>query len=42
MMQGRELTIAYTPDSDDAFYYCGLEIGRVRARRGGCGSIAPP
>ena len=31
MTQGRELTIAYTPDSDDAFYYCGLEIGRVRA-----------
>jgi 1,4-dihydroxy-6-naphthoate synthase len=25
-----ELTIAYTPDSDDAFYYCALEAGRVR------------
>jgi 1,4-dihydroxy-6-naphthoate synthase len=25
----RELTIAYTPDSDDAFYYFGLETGRV-------------
>jgi 1,4-dihydroxy-6-naphthoate synthase len=25
-----ELTIAYTPDSDDAFYYCALESGRVR------------
>jgi 1,4-dihydroxy-6-naphthoate synthase len=27
--QGRELTIAYTPDSDDAFYYHALETGRV-------------
>jgi len=26
----RPLTIAYTPDSDDAFYYHGLETGRVR------------
>lgn len=25
-----ELTIAYTPDSDDAFYYAALEAGRVR------------
>ncbi|MBO0698681.1 MAG: hypothetical protein J2P46_09825 [Zavarzinella sp.] len=25
-----ELTIAHTPDSDDAFYYCALEAGRVR------------
>jgi 5,8-dihydroxy-2-naphthoate synthase len=25
-----ELTIAYTPDSDDAFYYDALEAGRVR------------
>ncbi len=35
MTQGRELTIACTPDSDDAFYYRGLEAGRVRlpARR---------
>ena len=24
------LTIAYTPDSDDAFYYFALETGRVR------------
>ena len=29
MMHGRELTIAYTPDSDDAFYYHALETGRV-------------
>ncbi len=29
-MPGKEaLTIAYTPDSDDAFYYFGLETGRV-------------
>src|SRR5271165_1944938 len=35
MTQGRELSIAYTPDSDDAFYYHALETGRVRppARR---------
>jgi 1,4-dihydroxy-6-naphthoate synthase len=26
----RTLTIAYTPDSDDAFYYFALETGRVR------------
>jgi 1,4-dihydroxy-6-naphthoate synthase len=26
----RPLTIAYTPDSDDAFYYDALETGRVR------------
>jgi 1,4-dihydroxy-6-naphthoate synthase len=26
----RTLTIAYTPDSDDAFYYYALETGRVR------------
>jgi 1,4-dihydroxy-6-naphthoate synthase len=26
----RPLTIAYTPDSDDAFYYFALETGRVR------------
>jgi 1,4-dihydroxy-6-naphthoate synthase len=25
-----ELTIAYTPDSDDAFYYAALEAGQVR------------
>ena len=30
MTRGRELTIAYTPDSDDAFYYFALETGRVR------------
>jgi 1,4-dihydroxy-6-naphthoate synthase len=29
MAQTSELTIAYTPDSDDAFYYYGLETGRV-------------
>ncbi len=26
----RDITIAYTPDSDDAFYYFALETGRVR------------
>jgi 1,4-dihydroxy-6-naphthoate synthase len=31
--QRREITIAYTPDSDDAFYYYALEAGRVRAPR---------
>jgi 1,4-dihydroxy-6-naphthoate synthase len=30
MARARTLTIAYTPDSDDAFYYFGLEAGRVR------------
>jgi 1,4-dihydroxy-6-naphthoate synthase len=30
MAGARTLTIAYTPDSDDAFYYFGLESGRVR------------
>jgi 1,4-dihydroxy-6-naphthoate synthase len=30
MTSDRELTIAYTPDSDDAFYYFALETGRVR------------
>ena len=30
MGQRKPLTIAYTPDSDDAFYYFGLETGRVR------------
>jgi 1,4-dihydroxy-6-naphthoate synthase len=30
MRRARTLTIAYTPDSDDAFYYFGLETGRVR------------
>jgi 1,4-dihydroxy-6-naphthoate synthase len=30
MTRTRTLTIAYTPDSDDAFYYFGLETGRVR------------
>ena len=30
-MHARTLTIAYTPDSDDAFYYFALETGRVRA-----------
>ena len=28
-MSARPLTIAYTPDSDDAFYYDALETGRV-------------
>ena len=30
MARARTLTIAYTPDSDDAFYYFALETGRVR------------
>ena len=30
MARRRPLTIAYTPDSDDAFYYDALESGRVR------------
>jgi 1,4-dihydroxy-6-naphthoate synthase len=30
LARARTLTIAYTPDSDDAFYYFGLETGRVR------------
>jgi 5,8-dihydroxy-2-naphthoate synthase len=30
MIQARKLTIAYTPDSDDAFYYFALETGRLR------------
>jgi 1,4-dihydroxy-6-naphthoate synthase len=30
MPRARTLTIAYTPDSDDAFYYFALESGRVR------------
>lgn len=30
MAQGRHLTIAYTPDSDDAFYYDALENGTVK------------
>ena len=30
MAETRELTIACTPDSDDAFYYFGLETGWVR------------
>jgi 1,4-dihydroxy-6-naphthoate synthase len=30
MAHPKELTIAYTPDSDDAFYYFGLETGRIR------------
>jgi 1,4-dihydroxy-6-naphthoate synthase len=30
MAPARTLTIAFTPDSDDAFYYFGLETGRVR------------
>ncbi len=29
MPQRKRLTIAYTPDSDDAFYYFGLESGQV-------------
>src|SRR5271165_2792730 len=29
MKAGRPLTIAYTPDSDDAFYYDALETGRI-------------
>jgi 1,4-dihydroxy-6-naphthoate synthase len=29
-MRDQGLTIAYTPDSDDAFYYFALETGRVR------------
>ncbi len=29
MIAARPLTIAYTPDSDDAFYYDALETGRV-------------
>src|ERR1700682_6510855 len=30
MARKQDLTIAYTPDSDDAFYYFALETGRVR------------
>ena len=30
MPRARTLSIAYTPDSDDAFYYFALETGRVR------------
>jgi len=30
MQNDARLTIAYTPDSDDAFYYYALETGRVR------------
>jgi 1,4-dihydroxy-6-naphthoate synthase len=30
MNRPRDLTIAYTPDSDDAFYYYALESGRMR------------
>jgi 1,4-dihydroxy-6-naphthoate synthase len=30
MLRARTLTIAYTPDSDDAFYYFALETGQVR------------
>jgi 1,4-dihydroxy-6-naphthoate synthase len=30
LARARTLTIAYTPDSDDAFYYFGLEAGRVQ------------
>jgi 5,8-dihydroxy-2-naphthoate synthase len=30
LARARTLTFAYTPDSDDAFYYFGLESGRVR------------
>jgi 1,4-dihydroxy-6-naphthoate synthase len=30
MPTARTLSIAYTPDSDDAFYYFALELGRVR------------
>jgi 1,4-dihydroxy-6-naphthoate synthase len=30
MARARKLTIAYTPDSDDAFYYFALETGRLR------------
>jgi 1,4-dihydroxy-6-naphthoate synthase len=30
MPRARTLTIAYTPDSDDAFYYFGLETGQIR------------
>jgi 1,4-dihydroxy-6-naphthoate synthase len=30
MTAPRELSIAYTPDSDDAFYYWALETGRIR------------
>jgi 1,4-dihydroxy-6-naphthoate synthase len=30
MPEDRNLTIAYTPDSDDAFYYFALETGKVR------------
>jgi 1,4-dihydroxy-6-naphthoate synthase len=29
MKARKQLTIAYTPDSDDAFYYDALETGRV-------------
>ncbi len=32
MTRKPNLTIAYTPDSDDAFYYFALERGRVRLR----------
>ena len=32
-MADRRLTIAYTPDSDDAFYYFALETGRVAPAR---------
>jgi 1,4-dihydroxy-6-naphthoate synthase len=32
MARARTLSIAYTPDSDDAFYYFGLEAGRVRLK----------
>src|SRR5258707_1383314 len=30
MNHPRDLTIAYTPDSDDAFYYYALETGLIR------------
>ena len=30
MYRPRTLTVAYTPDSDDAFYYDALETGLVR------------
>jgi 1,4-dihydroxy-6-naphthoate synthase len=33
MERGRQVRIAYTPDSDDAFYYFGLETGKVSMPR---------
>ncbi len=42
MTRGSELSIAYTPDSDDAFYYFALETGRVRLPGPRRSSTAPP